>query len=138
MRDGGIKMTKFYIASSFSLKEKVLKLAKALEEEGHEVIHDWWNFDYKTIDLPDNEWYRHPKVTGISLKNFSAIDKADGVILVAPDQECKKFNGANIEVGYALAQGKEVLSVGVLERSAMYVPVNQYATIEDLINDLWN
>lgn len=127
---------KFYIASSFSLKDKVIELANALEEEGHEVTHDWWNFDFKTIDLPDNEWYRHPKVTGISLKNFSAIDRADSLILVAPDHECKKFNGANIELGYALAHGKDCLSIGVLERSAMYVPITQYSTIKELIDDL--
>lgn len=133
----GEDITKFYLASSFSLKDKVIKLAEALKKKGHEVTHDWWNFDYKTINLPDYEWYKHPKVEGISEKNFDAIDRADALILVAPDKECKKFNGANIEVGYALARGMEVLSVGVLERSAMYVPLTQFDTIDELIGDLW-
>ena len=129
-------MLKFYLASSFSLKDKVSEIAEYLKARGHIVMVEWWKYDYKQLDLPDEEWYQDSRVTWISERNFNGVVDADVFVLVADCNRSKKFNGANIELGYALALNKPCYCVGVLERSAMYVPVKQYSSIEEILSRL--
>ena len=88
------------------------------------------------MPLSGEAWYNHPDVVAISKKNFDAIDEADAVLLVCPDDLPIRFNGANIEVGYAIAKGKPVYSIGKLQRSAMYVPVKRLNTIDDFLKEV--
>lgn len=123
-----------YLASSFKLATRVEHLATALELSGHKITRKWWKRDFKTTlgEMSDEEWYAREEVRDVCKANFDAIDRADVVILVCPIQEPTKFNGANIEVGYAIAKGKLVLSFGALERSGMYSPVKRCATRPEL------
>ena len=129
---------KIYLASSFELMTRVRVLAHVLEESGHEITRKWWERDYKTTlgEMGDEEWYSREEVRGVCKANFDAIDHADAVILVCPVGEPRKFNGANVEVGYAIAKGKRVLSFGALERSGMYSPVKRCTTREELFASL--
>jgi nucleoside 2-deoxyribosyltransferase len=125
---------KFYLASSFNLIEKVKITAEFLKERGHIITIEWWKYDYKKLDLSDKEWYKDNRVTNISSRNFGGIREAEVFILVADSEKSKKFTGANIELGYAIALGKACYSIGLLERSAMYVPVEQYNSIEQVLS----
>ncbi len=128
---------KIYLASSFDLKEKVQQVADILEKHGHQITRKWWDKNFKEIiKIEAPEWFQHPDVVAVAKKNFSAIEAADALILVAPHDRTKKFNGANIELGYALALKKFCFSLGKLEKSAMYVPVTQVTTIEELLDHL--
>ena len=71
-------------------------------------------------------------------RNFKGIDKADVLILVCPSDKPKKFNGANIELGYAIGKGKIVMSVGLLERSAMYHGVANFSGLDGILIRLKN
>jgi nucleoside 2-deoxyribosyltransferase len=127
---------KFYLASSFKNIIVVQLVANYLRELGHEITTEWWHTDFKqSIQKPDAEWYIDERVQAIAKRNFDGIKKADAIILIANLEPCK-FNGANIELGYALALGKICYSIGKLERSAMYVPVKQFETIEALASSL--
>ncbi len=124
---------KLYLASSFKYASLVAKLSKMLEAEGYEITQKWWLKDYKQIAVPDGEWYNREDVKAIFQRNFESIKKADALVLVSVLDEEPKFNGANVELGYALALGKSCLSIGTLCRSAMYVPVNQCSEFSELL-----
>lgn len=127
---------KFYLASSFSLVSLVQELADILRQEGHEITTEWWHTDFKqVVQKPDADWYEDERVLAISKRNFDGIERADALILVA-GKTPKKFNGANIELGFALALGKMCYSVGALEKSAMYCPVRQFSTADELLSAL--
>ena len=118
---------KIYLASSFSLREKVERLSYNLENFGHTITVKWWLKDYKEVgSREDTVWYSDPIIKGISERNFKGIDEADALILVCHDEKTRKFNGANIEVGYAIAKGKKVYYFGKIERSAMYQPLDKW------------
>ena len=127
---------KIYLASSFSLISLVKEVAEKLEKHGFEITRKWWTFDFKTIQIPDDEWYGLLEVKKCCVDNFKAIEKADCLILVANPKVPQKFNGANIELGYALALGKPCYSVGKLERSAMYVPVIKCRDLNEVLRRL--
>ena len=130
------KTLKIYVASSFELKEEVQRVAKALESHGHVVTREWWKRDYKLIQVPDEEWYKRSDILDVAKANYKAIDDADALVLVCPDDTPHKFTGANIEVGYALARNKRVMAVGKLQRSAMYVPLERYDTVKNLLDGI--
>lgn len=128
---------KIYLASNFSLVEKVKLLADYLEDNGHEIIVKWWTTDFKKAlgEMTDAEWYKKPEIKEISDRNFKGIDCADLLIIVASGIP-QKFIGANIEVGYAIAKGKPVFSFGNLERSGMYHQVLQHNGLTALMESL--
>ncbi len=129
---------KVYVASSFDLRSKVQEISDLLEREDIEITRKWWFKDFKTAfgEIGDDEWFEKPEIHELAGKNFAAIDAADAVVLVCADNESRKFVGANVEVGYAIAKGKPVYSVGKLERSAMYAPVKRRTTGVELVQGL--
>jgi nucleoside 2-deoxyribosyltransferase len=123
---------KIYLASNFELKNKVETLSNYLEAMGHEITVKWWHSNTKEIRCLDHDWYLLDEVKEVSIRNFAGIKRADAVVLVCPNKEKTKFNGANVEVGYALALGKPVFSWGILDRSAMYCPIIKCRYVLDL------
>jgi nucleoside 2-deoxyribosyltransferase len=127
---------KVYIASDFGHRNDVLVLEAELERRGHEITCKWWMIDYKTslkIES-DDRWFSQPIIRTIYRRSLKAIEDADMLILVSPEQI--KFNGANVEIGMALGLNKTVVCLGKLCRSAMYEPVIRCPTMDDLKNVL--
>lgn len=122
---------KIYIASAFRFKEQVMGLQSFLEGRGHEMTCQWWHKDYKEMAMRNDEWYGQPIIKTIYQRSFKAIEAADMLIIVSPHMT--KFNGANVEVGMALAMRKPVVCYGELERSGMYEPVIRCPTRPHLI-----
>lgn len=135
-----------YLASSFSLKDRVQRVRDALVDAGFEIADVWWDeskeqADLKVIDVPDTQWYWTSDVQQRALRHYENIQRADVFVLVCPTSGTKKYNGANVELGYAFAHGLDCYAVGRLERSAMYVgpngvPVAQCETIGKLLSEL--
>lgn len=125
---------KFYIASSFDLVNRVRQIAIHLKAKGHEITVEWWHKDYKRLLIAEEEWYQNREVINISKRNFKGIEDADIFLLIAPKYSPKSFNGANIELGYALALGKPCYSIGKLQRSAMYVPIRKFQKLAEVLN----
>lgn len=114
---------KIYLASAFRFVPQVEHLAFLLESMGHKITCKWWvggdtKVTGKNETLTDEEWYTQPLAKYIRDRDFKGVSDADIVILVCPERH--SFNGANVEIGYAIALGKIVMSVGPIERSAMY------------------
>ena len=123
---------KVYIASSFSLKETVQRVAQDLKSMGFEITYEWWYKNYKDLDMPDDEWYANPVIKIISKVMFEAIDDADLFLLVFPLSVPMRMKGADVEFGYAYAKGKPCYSVGVPMCSAMYQPLIKLNSLIEL------
>lgn len=129
-----MKSLSIYIASSFDEEEYCNTVLSALQEDGHKVPDVWWNiktkrdFDKKS----DLEFYGAPIIKAIAKRHWETIKNVDLVILVSNVKQERSFTGANVEVGYALALGKPVVSIGKLKRSAMYADIIQCDGVEEL------
>ncbi len=126
-----------YLASKSSETKRVKELAKALKKAGHVLTIEWWKLPLcKNVQVTtDHEWFSHSYMRSVCERDLKAIERADILILVANNAETL-FNGANVELGYALALGKVCISIGKLARCAMYARVIQFDTIQDLMNNL--
>lgn len=130
-----------YLASSFNLKERVQHVYDELTDAGHKVPDVWWDesreqANLKTIDVPDEEWYQHPTVVERANRHWEWVNECDIFVVVCPYDGTKKYNGAAVELGYAIASGSDCYSVGRLERSAMYEPVTQLDDAQELLDEL--
>jgi nucleoside 2-deoxyribosyltransferase len=115
---------KAYIASSFGLVPKVERVAAMLEDMGHTITVKWWlPQDRKFKDLlgpkTPEEFYAHPKCRFFFERDFKGVKDADILVFVADDVP-RAYNGANVELGIALGDGKICFSVGRLDNSALY------------------
>ena len=117
-----INMALVYIASKFALKDKVIKLYKELMEYGHVVTIIWWQWEGKQSlkDLSDDEFYDDYRIEFIKKRDLFGIDECDVFVLLSDENEYMSFNGANFEMGYATAKGKDVYVIGKLDKSALY------------------
>lgn len=127
---------KIYLASRFAYAATCKALAERMTLLNVVVPDQWWDWDSKELDMTDEVWMRDSRVVAIANKHWRSIRECDALILVGSPDESRPFTGANIEVGYALALGKPVYSVGRLERCAMYEPVHRHATMDDLLDAL--
>ena len=127
-----------YLASSFKLMDWVKAVRWEMEKVGIEITVVWWETNFKSAlgEMTDDEWYSRPEIERIRKRNFQGIDDADALVLVCDPIAPCKFNGANVEVGYALGKGKPVYSIGALERSGMYQEVIRCSSPTAVINDL--
>jgi hypothetical protein len=133
----GAYLGKVYLASSFALIPKVIEVAESLESHGHLITVKWWGKDNinlhneKDDNLHWENFYGHPECKKIFNRDFEGIKQCHLFVLVAGDTP-QKFNGANIELGIALALGKTCCSVGKLENCVLYYPLFKFDTIKDL------
>lgn len=118
---------KIYIASSFDEAKSCEMIRKLLTASGHEIPDVWWNVKTKDdfTDHSDAEFYSAPIVQAIAARHWRTIRECDAVVIVSNLETARSFTGANVEIGFAHALGKPILAVGLLKRSAMYVPVIQ-------------
>jgi hypothetical protein len=141
---------KIYIASSFSLTEKVAQLAKVLESYGHTITVRWWDrsFDVegegqvhtqelkaRYEELEPEEFYRKPGAYTAFITDFMGVKEAEALVFVAAEQP-RKYNGATVELGIALGDNKPCFSLGNLEKSVLFYPVQRCRSPQDLVECL--
>lgn len=124
---------KIYIASKFALKNRVIETYRFLQSYGHQITCIWWDDDIKRIGGSDKDWYNLPIVKYICDRDFKGVDNADILILVADTEKTMCFNGANVELGYALAKNKKIYIFGKVDRNALYsncIIINSFKDLE--------
>ena len=131
---------KIYLASSFDLVPVVQSVADYLEARGHTIVVKWWSkdgFDMrdKKIDKTSRKFYEDPVCRLIFERDLAGVKHADAFVLVCGDTP-RKFNGANVEYGIAIALGKPCYSIGALDNSAMYHPITQCKTVRGLVSHI--
>lgn len=123
-----------YLASSSDLRDRVERLANHLEDNGFAVPNRWWKemLHDKGPD-EDDDWYEWADVVNIANRHLGTVRHADALVFVCPpaDEEPRKFNGANLEAGYAFAHDVPVVSIGAIERSALYA---HFTRVEDQVD----
>ncbi len=126
---------KIYIASSFTLIPKVEKVAQILEEAGYEIPVKWWSrldLKKKFSTLTDEEFYNEPENQFAFNRDFEGVKESEFFLFVADDTP-RSYNGANVELGIALGDGKLCFSIGNLQKSALYTPVIKCKSIPELL-----
>lgn len=141
---------KVYLASSFDYIEKVKVISELLEREGHEITVKWWSRVYripgergqKTTDLKvmyedldDHDFYERPETKLSFEDDVLGVKDADVFIFVAGSVP-RKYNGANVELGIAISEGKKCFSLGALEKSVLYYPVKRCSSVIELLEYL--
>jgi len=106
------KQYRCYIASSNELAEHIKELLPELEKRNIYVTSRWWEY-YDRIKETDD-------FCSIAYYQFRQIEDSDFLILFGdPDKEIQ-FNGANIELGFAIGKLKKTFSVFRFKRSLMH------------------
>jgi len=126
-----------YIASSFSLIDRVSLIAERIENLGHTIAVKWWDRSWdipgegevhttdlkeRYKDLDPDEFYNKPACKIAYESDVEGVKACDVFLFVAGD-EPRAYNGANIELGIALGAGKPCYSIGTLATSALYYAV---------------
>ncbi len=143
---------KFYLASSFDLIDKVEKVCNSIEGYGHSITVKWWSKEYdipnegkvKTTVLKDRrlnmiseQFYELPETRRSYLDDFRGVINADIFIFIA-DEKTKIYNGANVELGIALANNIICFSIGKLTNSVLYYDVLKRNSIEEILKELFD
>lgn len=143
---------KIYVASSFSLIDKVEAVVKELESVGHEITIKWWarafnipseglvhtiELKKRYANLKPQDFYARPECKWSYETDFIGVKDADILVLVVDDIP-RAYNGANIELGIALSDNKRCYSIGNLENSALYYPVIKCKSIIELLEAIKN
>lgn len=141
---------KLYLASSFSLTDRVEQVAAALEAEGHEIAVRWWDRTFNVEgegqvhtqvlkkrynDMPPDAFYARPECEYAFLTDMQGIQESGALVMVATD-EPRDYAGASVEIGYAIGVGRPVFLLGRLKNSAMYWPLCRCKDLPDLLSRL--
>lgn len=131
---------RFYLASAFDLVREVQRIADVLAARGHIVAVRWWDLEgeahkAKTADITDAEFYSSQAVQATAARDFGGVATADALILVT-DGPARKFNGAAIETGYALAHRVPCYALGRLDRSAMFAHIRHGLHLDAIITEV--
>jgi len=129
---------KIYIASSFSLREKVEHVCGVLEDAGHEILVKWWTrfkLKQKFKVLEPDDFYAEPECEYAFNRDLQGIRDCGAVVFVASD-EMRPYCGASVEIGMAFALDKPVYSIGIFQNSAMYLKIIQCNSINEIMLQL--
>jgi len=114
-----------YIASLYSRREEMEKIANTLTLEGYDITSRWV---YGGETGKSNE--------EIAIFDLEDVDKADTVLsFTCPYGTMYKGGGRNVEFGYGLAKGKRSVIIGERENVFNWHPsVEQFDTLSDFLN----
>lgn len=122
---------KIYLASRYSRKEELKKVAEELEGLGNEIISSWLDCNRRYEDEEDKETYVPRMVNEV---------KACDCLIMFNDPEGQKGRngGKHVEFGIAMGLDKRLIVTGHRENLFYYHPKIQfYVDTETMMNDLW-
>ena len=120
---------KVYIAGQWSKKGEIAVFANKVKERGYAIGTRWLNAgDEKNGPISWKEYARRDEEDIYDCDIFILFTEVD-----PPDR-----NSRLVELGYALAYGKEVIIIGAVETIFCTLADEIYATEEDCLIDLEN
>ncbi len=131
-----LKPKTVYVASNFTYRDKVKKIVEILKQYNIHQTYDWWNHEFKHPSLSDDAYYNKEEVKQARRTDFKGIDDADNFIIVSSIHKALHLNGANIELGYAIAKQKHIYILGKVKRTPMYEGLPRYNNIKDIISKI--
>lgn len=123
---------RIYLAAAFRRQSELRKVREHLTEFGFDVLASWLDEDSKTEGrLSQAEANR-----AVDLCVFEMIRASIFVCFIDPKDSNR--GGHQVELGYAWAKGKVLISVGSAERNIFHkmYKVRQYATVEEFLQNV--
>ncbi len=119
-----------YIAARYELRREVARIARQLEDHGHEVTSRWLDGKTRGARPAENASY-----------DLTDIVLADCIVLFTDDPAGKTPAGSHgrphVEFGYALRAGKRLVIVGPRENVFHHLPtVEQFRSVKGLLDGL--
>ena len=118
---------KIYVAGKWADRDKLAVFANKLRDLGHYITSHWLTSEYE--DEAIDGWKDYAE------RDMQDIYDADLFILFT-EHDPPHRNSRLVELGLALAYGKETTVVGPLETIFCTLADNHYATAEDCLIDM--
>jgi len=131
---------KFYIAGSWRRKNEIKKIEKRLESVGDESTTHWLREQDGPHNTEDPSPERWAEFRAAAEDDLRGIRECDVFILVANDPNVPSIGGGRfVEMGYAIALGKQIIVLGDHETVFSYLPeINTTQTINGVMNIMAN
>lgn len=115
---------KLYVASIFSRKEEMKKVADQLKAAGFEITSDWVYGSEDGLSLGE-----------IAMRDLAEVEEADAILaFTEPKGSFNPGGGHNVEFGVAVALGKYLYFIGGLETVFHNLPwAQQFQNVDDFI-----
>jgi len=128
---------KLYLAACFHRREEMRKIREALWRIGYDVLSSWLDEVADPGDLTRGEKAAIAEKCRFEIERVSVV-----VCFIHPlTKDCIASCGHQVEFGFALAKGKQLISVGSATRNIFHEDwrVRQFATIEAFLAaaELW-
>ena len=124
--------SKIYVAGAVREVERVRKVISYLRSLGHEITFDWTvGLEAQTTpesEMPD-EYARK-----LAWRCLDGVDDADVVVVCVPEH--LPTRGTWVELGYAVAQKKGIVVLGVAGRSSIFTRLGHAFVRDDFQADL--
>ncbi len=123
---------KIYIAAASYRQREARNIYRKLQRRGFEVTSSWvFSRNLGRINLFNQE----------ATRDLEQIDEADLVLALTENPKARHprytTGGRHVEVGYALAKGKDLVVVGPRENVFHYLPdVVQFNTLQEAVEHL--
>ncbi len=113
-------------------------LSNELMDRGYIITAFWWKWHGKQQLklLAREDFYIDNRIKFIKKRDLFAIDECDILVLLADPNEELDFNGANFELGYAVAKGKKVYIIGKLGLCALYSGIMFFSDINEFLEHI--
>jgi hypothetical protein len=124
-------MTRVYVAGKFEEKPEVRRVQDLVRAAGHTVSCDWTVHDDSGVPADERAGY----LQRCAQEDWSGVERADAVLVL----NHPNLHGGMLEVGLALAGGRDVLLVGRPLRDSIffYLPeVRCFDTAEQAVEAL--
>lgn len=89
-------MSKVYVACPWHDRDLAKEAARKLEEAGHVISHNWW--DYDNGDQVDSDYHKR-----CAKDDLNAVMESDVLFLMNLQERGKETSGKAVETGLALA-----------------------------------
>jgi nucleoside 2-deoxyribosyltransferase len=113
---------KIYIAANYAYDRLPAQdLARILAAEGHTITQDWWSQSGQGLEAA-------------AINDLAGIDAADAIVMLM--DRPREFRGVWVEMGCALAGGKQVIQIGPYGAACVFSAhplVRRVDTVDEVI-----
>lgn len=118
---------KIYISGH--TQNEARKIAKMLEDEGHEITSSWINADWEKEGQLDDKGK-----SNVAEMDIAEVLASDALLMFSSPRRVP--GGKFVECGVALGSGKQVILIGHRENMLMYYRrIRQYNSVDDFLKN---
>jgi hypothetical protein len=121
-------MLRVYVAGPWAERDKAAAVAAQIQARGHEITHDWWNYD-------GGEDQSEAFLRKCAYDDIFAVGDCDVLLLLNTQKRGEETSGKAVEMGMAYAWRKRILGVGIRGTNLFQYTdeVEWFPTVEEAI-----